>query len=98
MIPTDPLFASQWHLRNTTPGRFDLNVTSVWDDYRGAGITVAVIDDGFQLNHPDLPAFNAASYDFLDNDANVSAVNGGTDNHDDNHGTAVAGIIGAKAN
>lgn len=93
MIPNDPFFASQWHLRKTTPGLYDLNVTSVWDDYTGAGIRVGIIDDGFDLTHVDFPAFDtAAGFDFKEDDADPSGTSS------DNHGTAVAGIIGARQN
>ncbi|MEM8613712.1 MAG: S8 family serine peptidase [Cyanobacteria bacterium P01_H01_bin.105] len=93
-IPSDPLFSAQWHLQNTTPGLLDLNVVDVWDDYTGAGVDVAVIDDGVQRTHPDLDGNYSTrkDWDFRDNDTNPSGVNG------DNHGTAVAGIIGANAN
>ena len=91
-IPSDPLFSSQWHLRNTTPGLLDLNVVDVWDDYTGAGVQVAVIDDAVQRTHFDLDGNYSAlkDWDFDNNDTNPSGVNG------DNHGTAVAGIIGAE--
>lgn len=57
VIPTDPLFASQWHLYNTgqTSGGvagFDINVTPVWGDYTGKGVLIAAIDDGFDETHP----------------------------------------------
>ena len=64
-VPDDPLFASQWHLRNTGqhglfgPNNLDLNVTEVWPDYTGEGITVAIYDNGVDYNHEDL----AANYD-----------------------------------
>lgn len=92
LIPTDPLFSNQWHLHNTTPGQLDLNITSVWDDYTGAGIRVAVIDNGFDRFHDDYDAnFNyALDYDYINNDFAADA--SGTQNH----GTAVMGIIGAE--
>ena len=91
-IPLDPLFANQWHLRNTTDGLLDLNVVDVWDDYTGAGVQVAIIDDAVQRTHRDLDGNYSIvkDWDFHDNDTNASGVNG------NNHGTAVAGIIGAE--
>ncbi|MDJ0719124.1 MAG: S8 family serine peptidase [Prochloraceae cyanobacterium] len=93
IIPSDPLFSSQWHLRNTTPGLLDLNVVDVWNDYTGAGVEVAVIDDAVQRTHADLDGnySSAKDWDFGDNDTDPSGVDG------DDHGTAVAGIIGANA-
>lgn len=95
-LPTDDLFSEQWHLRNTTPGLLDLNLTKVWNsegqDYTGAGVYVAVMDDGLQRTHHDLDAnySRARDWDFRDNDTDPSPAAG------DDHGTAVAGIIGAN--
>ncbi|NES20874.1 MAG: S8 family serine peptidase, partial [Symploca sp. SIO3E6] len=91
-IPSDPLFSDQWHLQNTTSGLLDLNVVDVWDDYTGAGVQVAVIDDAVQRTHPDLDGNYSVfkDWDFRDNDTDPT----GLSNED--HGTAVAGIIGAN--
>ncbi|MFG6107102.1 S8 family serine peptidase [Leptothoe sp. EHU-05/26/07-4] len=93
-IPSDPLFSTQWHLQNITPGLLDLNVVDVWDDYTGAGVDVAVIDDAVQRSHPDLDENYSIDkdWDFDNNDTDPTGVDG------ENHGTAVAGIIGANAN
>lgn len=100
LIPTDPLFSQQWHLLNTgqIPGAvagFDTNVTKVWPDYTGQGILVAALDDGFDQTHPDLAANYRAdlSWDFELNQPGANPVNA-----DDNHGTAVAGLVISVAN
>lgn len=92
-IPTDNMFGYQWHLRNTATG-IDLNVTGVWDDYKGSGIRVAAIDDGFDASHVDLaPNYNTGlDWDTVGNDATPTPASG------DNHGTAVLGVIGADDN
>ena len=56
--PSDPQFVNgqQWHLNNPSNPASDMNVTSVWADYRGSGVKVAVIDDGIEYSHPDLAA------------------------------------------
>jgi subtilisin family serine protease len=56
---------------------------------RGAGVRVAVIDTGVELDHPDLPT-NARSTNFVDDDRRAFG--------EDAHGTAVAGVIAAIPN
>lgn len=95
-VPNDTYFTQQWHLRNTTTTGVDINVTNVWDTYKGDGIKMAIVDDGLQWTHPDLTNhYNAAlSWDFNDNDANPlpNPANG------DDHGTACAGVAAAHGN
>lgn len=107
--PGDPLFGSQWGLLNTgqngaTAG-VDINVTNAWVNYRGAGIHINIVDDGLQYAHPDLASnYNAAlSYDYRDGDADPrpegsAGVNGQGNPNADSHGTATAGIAGARGN
>ena len=96
-LPTDRLFPNQWHLLNTGQSRgkpgIDLNVIGVWDTYRGRGVTVAIVDDGLQMTHPDLAPNVAGSfhYDYRDGDSDPSP--SGTDDY---HGTAVAGVAAAR--
>ena len=59
--PNDPLFSDQWHLRNTGQlggaSGADAKLTGAWDITRGSpDIVIAIIDDGVQMNHPDLAA------------------------------------------
>ena len=60
-VPNDPLFPSQWHLRNTgqeggTPGA-DIQADNAWNITTGdSRVVVAVIDTGIDYNHPDLRA------------------------------------------
>lgn len=96
-VPSDALLPLQWYLHNTgqtggTSG-IDLNVTSVWPDHTGRNIRVAIIDDGFDLAHPDLrDAYDTLlDFDFRTEDDDPSAEAG------DTHGTAVSGIIAAVA-
>lgn len=56
---------------------------------RGAGVRVAVIDTGVELDHPDLPS-TARSTNFVDDDRRAFG--------EDAHGTAVAGVIAAIPN
>lgn len=98
--PNDTLFSKQWHLKNTgqsgiTPG-IDVNVTTVWDTYRGTGIRLAIVDDGLQISHPDLsPNYDSAdSHDWNDATPNDPSPNVAADFH----GTSCAGVAGARGN
>lgn len=87
--PTDPLFAQQWHLSMLG------NIRKVWNDYTGAGVRVAVYDDGVETGHADLAANYDASMHFrFDGVTHVPTPNGSVDAH----GTAVSGIIAAVDN
>jgi subtilisin family serine protease len=55
----------------------------------GRGVTVAVIDTGIETEHPDLRGRVAKTANFVDGGAESFA--------HDRHGTAVAGVIGARA-
>jgi thermitase len=93
-VTNDTLFRLQWALENTgqtggTPDA-DMNVPEAWSLSRGAGETVAVVDTGVQLDHPDLAGRIAPG--------GRSFVSGVTTPADDNgHGTHVTGIIAADA-
>lgn len=98
LVPNDPLFSSQWHLRNTDAGSSiqGIEVRTVWDAWRGGGIRIGIIDDGIQTTHPDLSANidTANDHDWLDgtpDDANPRVSM-------DWHGTAVAGVAAARGN
>jgi hypothetical protein len=59
--PTDPLYLNQWHLNNTGQGGgrsdADVDAPEAWNLQRGsASITIAVLDDGVEINHEDLAA------------------------------------------
>ena len=91
----DQYFGDQWGLKNT--GKYggtigtDINICNAWSISTGANITVAVIDQGFELNHPDF-AGNVHSFSY-DCESGISPqqIRG-------SHGTACAGIIGAMKN
>jgi subtilisin family serine protease len=59
--PNDPLYGNQWHLKNTgqTGALADADVDAdlAWDTTTGrSDLVVAIIDNGVQLDHPDLAA------------------------------------------
>ncbi|MCC5840510.1 MAG: S8 family serine peptidase [Opitutales bacterium] len=99
-IPADPLYPQQWHLRNRglnagIAGK-DINAEEAWaQGFTGRGVTVAVVDEGTQVSHPDLaPNFRSGF--------GLDLVDGGTNpeprRSNEAHGTAVAGIIAAARN
>ncbi|OLQ81621.1 hypothetical protein BIT28_09620 [Photobacterium proteolyticum] len=64
-----------------------LNVEQLWQHNRGQGVTVAVIDKGFHIEHRDLQGANVQLFRV-----------GQSDNRDTNHGLKVSGIIAAQHN
>jgi len=82
--PNDEYFDRQWATKK-------IELDNAWDLEKGsADVTIAVIDSGIDLEHPDLKENMIPGYDF---------VNDGSDAWDDNgHGTAIAGVIGAIGN
>ena len=62
-LPNDPGLSNQWHLRNTQIPLFDANVEPAWNmGFTGSGVTIGIIEAGWQNNHPDLfLQFNAAA-------------------------------------
>jgi len=100
-IPPDPYFKRQWHLsaknRPQLVAEASVDAPSAWDVTRGdRGIVVAVIDDGFDLNHPDFKGTGKVVFpkDYVDGDAKPfpEAVEG------DYHGTPCAGVAIAESN
>lgn len=78
-----------------------LNIRDAHAKTRGAGITVAVIDTGVQLDHPALAAnLLPNGYDFIDGDDDPTDEGDGLDDDGDGqidealgHGSHVAGIV-----
>jgi subtilisin family serine protease len=117
--PDDPRFEEQWGLKNTgqhggTPNA-DIKALKAWDITTGGftkdgeEIVVAVIDNGFYLDHTELnfkKNLNEIPANKIDDDRNgyVDDYNGwnvisGNDSIlSFDHGTRVCGIIGAKGN
>lgn len=83
LTPSDPNYADQWGLPK-------VGALGVWNITRGAGVTVAVIDTGADLQHPDLAGRldTVNDRDFVNDDMDAD--------DDEDHGTHVAGIIAAN--
>ncbi|MBL8394876.1 MAG: S8 family serine peptidase [Candidatus Accumulibacter sp.] len=88
----DPALAGYWHLWSAAGATKGANVASVWSDYRGSGVVVAVIDDGIDYTHPDLTANYAPA---LDRDTRDHDDDAYPSDPTDRHGTTVAGVIAA---
>ena len=99
----DPLYVHQWHLNNSGQSAFainrgkageDMNVTeAIAQKTFGQGVTVAVVDDGLEIAHPDLKnnVVSGGSYNLITGTIDSTPFSGAS-----GHGTAVAGIIAAE--
>lgn len=85
-------FPQQWHLRKSTLGGRVINqsahVEEAWAKSKGSGITIAVIDDGFDLLHEEFQSSGKVTSpkDVTRNTNDPRPGNG------DMHGHAVAGV------
>jgi len=106
----DPREGEQWAV---APGSV-LDLPDAWQLARGAGVTVAIVDSGARVQHPDLAPniwtnFGEVPGNGVDDDRNgyvddvhgvdLSSSRAGQDLSDGHgHGTHVAGIVAAAAN
>ena len=120
-LPNDSQFSSQWHLLNTgqsggTAGA-DIKATQTWDittggmTTNGDTIVVAVIDSGFEPNHPDILPNHWFNWKEIPNNGIDDDLNGFVDDFKGwntktlndsiiggNHAVKVEGMIGAVGN
>lgn len=115
----DPSYPSQWHYNNTGQNGFragiDIGLQDAWDTYGIFGnenVTVAVIDGGVDLTHPDLvdnlwvneaELNGSANRDddgngYRDDVHGFNFVTNSADIHGETHGTHVAGTVSACNN
>jgi subtilisin family serine protease/subtilisin-like proprotein convertase family protein len=97
----DPYYPRQWHLREVTNGtgtvNANVNAEGAWTETKGSpNIIIAVLDDGFDLEHEDFKPTVFGSkivpgYDFIDNDNDPRSAR-----ENDDHGTSVAGVATAN--
>ena len=96
----DPLFDQQWGLSNLGQSGgtfgFDIRVCDAWQISTGAGVTVAIIDEGILWDHPDLQGNIHPSA--FDTESRIGPVHPSTLLPVGCHGTPVAGIVGALQN
>jgi serine protease len=80
--PNDPLFDRQW-------GLTQIHAPQAWAaGATGSGTTIAIVDTGVDLRHPDLASKSLPGIDLVANDA--------CGQDEEGHGTHVAGIAAAK--
>ena len=99
--PQDTYFTHQWHLKSSVAAdvaeNADISATEAWDITLGTRkIVLAVIDDGFDLRHPDFNGDGKIKFpkDFVDGDASPFP-----DKFEGNyHGTPCAGVAIAEEN
>ncbi|RKK74090.1 Protease KEX1 [Fusarium oxysporum] len=92
----DPIFNEQWHLLNVHQRGHDINVTAVWlQGITGANATVAIVDDGLDMDSDDLRTnyYADGSFDFNDRRPDPRPVFS-----NDQHGTRCAGEVSAARN
>ena len=104
VIGNDPLTPFQWYLKNTGEDiyryrRFKMGEDINWDYDsldKGEGVNVVISDGRIQLDHEDL--IENSNFQLSRNysiDGDPYGVNPNTGKSDDNHGTFIAGLIGA---
>lgn len=89
-------FPQQWHLKPTTINNTAVNahafVESAWSLSTGTGITIAIIDDGVDVDHEE---FRPSSKIVAPRDAS-RGINDARPRGRENHGTACAGVACAN--
>ncbi|MDX1993043.1 MAG: S8 family serine peptidase [bacterium] len=104
LVPSDTLYAQQWHLNNTAQysgaqAGADINAPEAWDLTTGdTDIIIAVLDDGVELAHPDLNDKIVAPYDAAMNDNDPTPLDTAFQREHDAHGTNAAGLAVAEGN
>lgn len=84
IIPNDPDWNNQYNMTAIrAPAGWQLNTGAIW-------VTIAILDTGVDLLHPDLFVRILPGYDFVNNDNNPQDDNG--------HGTHVSAIAAASTN
>lgn len=74
-----------------------LNIANTWDNYKGSGVTVAIIDTGIDTDHPEFSgkisrlSYNASTDTVVDGYNDWSLIE-----DTQGHGTAVAGVIASS--
>jgi len=98
--PDDPLFGVQWQHED----HVGLHSLDAWEIATGAGVRIAIIDNGMEIDHDDLRdgIVGGGYFDRVPAGATTAAFvryePGMDDFPDSGHGTACMGMAGARAN
>jgi len=105
IAPTDELFSQQWHIRNSgiVPGTnyrlrrgADAKIYDAWRRLGNMGsdrVKIAIVDNGFDINHPDLRTKIFRPFDLWNQSTNISMGNPRF-----THGTPCASVALAISN
>ncbi|MBD0268133.1 MAG: S8 family serine peptidase [Cyanobacteria bacterium Co-bin8] len=99
--PSDNLYPKQWHLFHSGSGgglapSSHIDIEPAWNLTRGSrSVVIAISDDGFDLEHPDLQGLGklVGPADLKDRDSAPLPITA-----DENHGTSVAGLAIGEEN
>lgn len=97
----EPYFYQQWSLDknddfytlNAIDSDAHIHPNGLLSQYNGRGVKIAIIDESLDVHHEDLVGAIIGTYDLETGTTDVS-----NDNQAQYHGTAVTGIVGARAN
>lgn len=98
----DPYYGYAWHLHESDPpfaeryGVDDdahIHVEAAWEQTRGAGSVIAIIDDTFEPSHPDIASRIHSTYNAADGSTTVT-----NDTQTASHGQRCAGVAAAAIN
>ena len=105
-VAANPLYSYQWHLQNRgasgnyfSGGKGEVGKDINLDDVHttkgifGDGVSVIVVDDGLEKEHPDLDVKTTLSYNFVNGERDPTPPY-----NKDAHGTGAAGIIAMTNN
>ncbi|MFN5510878.1 MAG: S8 family peptidase [Burkholderiales bacterium] len=99
LVGMDPDLSNQWHLGSSGSNSellgLDIQATAAWSLTKGSGVVVGVIDDSVEVSHSDLRA-NLVDGSVSFRDDNPSGYPIPCRRDEDDHGTAVAGIVLAR--
>lgn len=92
-MPNDEYFNNQISLDNPAAQETGINIMGAWEEETGRSfVKVGVYDTGIDESHPDIKVLTGKRYFLLSNQYSPLGFD------ENGHGTAVAGIIGAKRN